>query len=326
MAKTPLSGLFGRTTQQPAQPKAPPPAAAGNGSAGGGDLVKDTTTQGFMKDVIEASKTVPVLVDFWAPWCGPCKQLTPILEKVVRSFKGAVRLVKMNIDEHPVIAGQMGVQSIPAVFAFKGGRPVDGFMGAQPESQVKAFIERITGKGSGAADDIAAVLQSANKALEEGSLQDAAQIYAAILGEDKENIDALAGLAKCYLRTGDLARAEETLGLAPPAKQTSTPIAGARAMLELARKTPGAKEEAKLAERIKANPADYQARFDLALASNAAGKKAEALEQLLEIMRRNRTWNEDAARKQLVQFFEAWGPKDEMTLAGRRQLSLLLFS
>ncbi len=309
-----------------AKPAAAAPAAP---AAPGGDLVKDTTTQAFMKDVIEASRTVPVIVDFWAPWCGPCKQLTPILEKVVKGFKGAVKLVKMNIDEHPSVAGQMGVQSIPAVFAFKGGKPVDGFMGALPEGQVKTFIDRLVGKGGVAGegdDDIATVLLSANEAYEEGDLQGAAQIYAAVLGEDKENIEALAGLAKCYLKTGEFDRAEQTLALVPPAKQGAAPIVGARAMLDLARKAPAAKDMAMLADRIKQSPTDFQARYDLALALNAGGQRAEALEQLMEIMRRSRAWNEEAARKQIVQLFEAWGPKDELTLAGRRQLSALLFS
>ena len=289
------------------------------------DLIKDTTTAQFTKDVLEASREGPVLVDFWAPWCGPCKQLTPILEKAVRAAKGKVRLVKMNIDEHPAVAGQLGVQSIPAVFAFKNGRPVDGFMGALPEGQVKAFIDRLLG-GEGPGADLAEMLKVAGEALEKKDLQTAAEIYAAILAEDKENPDALAGLAKCYLKTGDIERAENTLALTPPAKQSHAAIAGVKAMLELARKAPATGATAKLEADIAADPNNHQARFDLALALNAQGRKEEAVEQLLTIMRRSRTWNDDGARKQLVQFFDAWGPKDEMTLKGRKQLSILLFS
>ncbi len=289
------------------------------------DLIKDTTTALFAKDVLEASRDVPVLVDFWAPWCGPCKQLTPVIEKVVRSAKGKIRLVKMNIDEHPSVAGQLGVQSIPAVFAFKNGRPVDGFMGALPEGQVKAFIDRLLG-GEGPGADLAGMLKVAAEALEQNDTQTAAEIYAAILAEDKENPDAIAGLAKCYLKAGDLERAENTLAMAPPAKQNHAAIAGVRATLDLARKAPATGETAKLEAAIAADPNDHQARFDLALAFNAQGRKEEAVEQLLTLMRRSRTWNEDGARKQLVQLFEAWGPKDEMTLAGRKQLSILLFS
>jgi putative thioredoxin len=297
---------------------APKPSAAA-------DLVKDTTTAQFAKDVLEASREVPVLVDFWAPWCGPCRQLTPVLEKSVRAAKGRVRLVKMNIDEHPTVAGQLGVQSIPAVFAFRNGRPVDGFMGAISEGQVKAFIDRLLG-GEGPAADLAEMLRVAGEALERNDVQTAAETYAAILAEDKENPDALAGLAKCYLKTGDIERAENTLAIAPPAKQSHAAIAGVRALLELARKAPTAGATAKLEAAVASDPNDHQARFDLALALNAQGKKEAAVDQLLTLMRRSRTWNDDAARKQLVQFFDAWGPKDEMTLKGRKQLSILLFS
>ena len=229
------------------------------------DLVKDTTTALFTKDVLDASKEVPVLVDFWAPWCGPCRQLTPVIEKAVRAAKGKVRLVKMNIDEHPAVAGQLGVQSIPAVFAFRNGRPVDGFMGALPEGQVKAFIDRLLG-GEGPGADVAEMLTVAGEALEKNDLQTAVEIYAGILTEDKENLDAIAGLAKCYLKTGDTERAGNTLALAPPAKQSHAAIAAVRAMLDLARKTPAAAETMTLETAIETDPNDHQARFDLALA------------------------------------------------------------
>ena len=287
------------------------------------DLIKDTTTQGFMRDVIEASQAVPVLVDFWAPWCGPCRQLTPVLEKLVRAAKGAIRLVKLNIDEHPEVPGQMGVQSIPAVFAFQGGRPVDGFMGALPESQVKSFIERLMGEAPGGAE---LSLQAAEASLEAGDLNAAAQTFGEVLQQDAENAQAAAGLAKCYIKAGDLDRAEQTLALVPPAKAESAPVAAARAMLELARKAPSEGEVATLKERIEADANDHQARFDLALALNAKGDRDDALEQLLTIIRKQRAWNDDAARKQLLQLFDAWGTEDPAAIRGRQKLSSILFA
>ncbi|HXG78989.1 MAG TPA: co-chaperone YbbN [Methyloceanibacter sp.] len=287
------------------------------------DLIKNTTTKDFMRDVIEASREVPVLVDFWAPWCGPCRQLTPILEKAVRAQKGKIKLVKLNIDEHPQIPGQMGVQSIPAVFAFIDGRPVDGFMGALPESRVNAFIARLVGDD---AADVTAALEAAEAALASGDVNTAAQAFGEVLQNDRENAQALAGLAKCYIKTGDLARAEQTLKLVPPAKAESAPVASARAALELARKAPAAGDIDKLRAKLTADPNDAQTRFDLALALAAKGDRHGAAEELLHLVAKNRSWNEDAARKQLVQLFEAWGPSDPATISGRQKLSSLLFA
>ena len=287
-------------------------------------LVRDTTTQTFRKDVLEESRRQPVLVDFWAPWCGPCKQLTPILEKAVRSARGAIKLVKMNIDEHPAIAGQMGIQSIPAVFAFVNGQPVDGFMGALPESQVMAFLERLTKQEISSEEK--ELLKSADAALVAGDAAGAAELYSEVLAGDPANVHALAGLARSYLEAGSIEEAKHTLAQVPEAKRNDTAVAAARAALEVAEQAAHLGPVAELEQKVAANPLDHQARFDLAIALNGNSRRQEALDQLLEIVRRDRKWNDDAARKQLVQFFEAWGPTDEHTVSGRRRLSSILFA
>jgi len=287
-------------------------------------LIKDATTQSFMKDVIEESKRQPVLIDFWAPWCGPCKQLTPILEKVVRAAKGKVKLVKMNIDDHPAIPGQMGIQSIPAVIAFVNGQPADGFMGALPEGQVMAFLERLTkDKVGGETKDL---LKAAEAALADGDATEAANIYAEVLAEDSGNVQALAGLARTYVETGSIEQAKQTLAMVPEAKRNEAAVAAARAALEVAEQASAVGPIAELEHKVQANPLDHQARFDLAVALNAKGQRAEAVDQLMEIVKRDRKWNDDGARKQLVQFFEAWGPTDESTINGRKRLSSVLFA
>jgi putative thioredoxin len=296
------------------------PTLGGDSTA---DLIKDTTTKDFVRDVIEASRQVPVLVDFWAPWCGPCRQLTPVLEKAVRAAKGAVKLVKLNIDEHPQIPGQMGVQSIPAVFAFQEGRPVDGFMGALPEQRVNDFIARLIG---GEADDSASELEAADAALAAGDVNSAAQLFGEVLQKDAESAEAAAGLARCYIKLGDLTRAEQTLALVPPAKADSPAAASARAALDLAKKGADAGDVATLRAKVDADPKNYQARFDLALALNATGDRPGAVDALLTIVAKDRGWNDGAARKQLLQLFEAWGGADPVTIAGRQRLSSLLFA
>ncbi len=291
------------------------------------DLIKETTTQTFVKDVIEESKRQPVLIDFWAPWCGPCRQLTPILEKAVRAAKGKVKLVKMNIDEHPAIPGQMGIQSIPAVIAFANGQPADGFMGAIPESQVNAFIDKLT-KGMPAAGEpnVAELVKEAEAVLAEGDTATAAQIYAEVLAADPINIAALAGLAKCYVATGAIEQANQTLAMVPESKRNDPAVKAVQAAIDLAEQAKALGPVSELEQKVAANPLDHQARFDLAIAFNASSKRAEATDQLLEIVKRDRKWNDDAARKQLVQFFEAWGPADEATVDGRKRLSTILFS
>jgi putative thioredoxin len=288
------------------------------------NLVKDATTQSFMKDVIEESKRQPVLVDFWAEWCEPCKQLGPVLEKAVAAAKGKVKLVKMDIDKHPAIPGQMGIQSIPAVIAFVNGQPADGFLGALPEGQVADFIARITkDKLGGEAQDL---LKLAEEALSVGNAVEAVEMYAEVLKDEPSSVPALAGLARAYVSTGATEQAKQTLALVPEAKHNDAAVVAARSALDVAEQAKSVGPIGELEQKVAANPADHQARFDLAVALNAAGKREDAAEHLLAIVKRDRKWNDDGARKQLVQFFEAWGPTDEATVSGRRKLSSILFA
>ena len=289
------------------------------------DLIKESNTQNFMRDVIDPSRQQPVIVDFWAPWCGPCKQLGPALEKVVKQANGKVRMVKINIDENPQLAQQMRIQSIPAVYAFVNGQPVDGFMGALPESQLKQFVDRLGGQGS-MAEEIEAALTDARAAFDAGDLPTAAQIFAQVLQADRENIGAIAGLVRCQIAAGDLENAQATLALVPPAKANDPEILSITAQLELALNPVDLSEIGQLKTRIERDSDDFQARLDLAVLLNGAGERAEATDQLIYVIRKLRSWNDEAARKQLVKLFEAWGPKDEFTLAGRRKLSSVLFS
>jgi putative thioredoxin len=304
-----------------------PAAAAAGGTPSA--YVKDASLASFAADVLDASMEVPVIVDFWAPWCGPCKQLGPALERLVTEAKGSVRLVKVNIDENPEIAQQLRIQSIPTVYAFKNGQPVDGFMGAIPDSQLKQFVQGLAGPGGAVAAAEAEAedaLGLAAEALAKHDLSTAAQIFGHILQEDPGNPKAVAGLARCYLESGDIERAKKTLGLVRPDGAADESIRAVEAELSLRERAEGAGDLALLRAKVEADPADLQARFDLALGLDAKAAREEAIEQLLEIVRRNRKWNEDAARKQLVILFDAMGPTDPRTIAARRRLSSLLFS
>src|SRR5665213_265775 len=289
--------------------------------------IKDSGIDTFAADVIEASREVPVIVDFWAPWCGPCKTLGPLIEKVVNEAKGAVKLVKVNIDENQEIARQLRIQSIPTVYAFKNGQPVDGFMGAIPESQIRTFVQQLTG-GAAGHDHAEEVLTAADEAFAAGDLAAAAQAYGHVLQDEPGHPKAVAGLARCYLKSGDLERARSTLQLVRPDAANDEAIRAIDAELKLreqASAAPVADNSALLA-KVEANPADHQARYDYALALDAAGDREGAITQLLDSIRRDCKWNEEAARKHLVTLFEAMGLTDPLTIDARRRLSSILFS
>ncbi len=300
-------------------PAAPAPA----------DLIKDATDRSFPADVLEASRKVPVIVDFWATWCGPCKQLGPLLEKQVKAAKGAVRLVKVDVDRNQAIAAQLQVQSIPAVYAFFQGRPVDAFTGALPESQIKQFIDRLIrlGGAAGRADDpVEDALAQARQAMTEGKPGLAANIFGQIIRADPENAAAHAGLVRCHLAQGDLRKAKQMSDRVPAQLADDKEIVAARGALALAEEGRSAGSVGDLKKRLGRDPADLQVRFDLALAYNTAGQREAAVDELLEIVQRDREWEDQKARKQLVKFFEAYGHTDKVTVSARRRLSSILFS
>lgn len=301
-----------------------------SGGAGAAAAVKDTTTKSFMADVIEASRECPIVVDFWAPWCGPCKTLGPKLEKAVRETKGVVRMVKMDIERHPEIATQLRVQSIPAVYAFKDGRPVDGFVGAVTDSQIKAFIKRLVDLAKDRKlSPVEAALEEAAGSLEAGDFGTGLSLFTHILQQEPDNLTARTGLGHCYLGTNRVKEARAALdGLLaslPPDQQTAPQLVTLRASVELAEQAAKAGSVGDLGARLAADPNDHQARFDLAMAHFGQGERAQAIEGLLDLVQRKRDWDEGAARKQLVKFFEA-APTDPLTLASRRRLSTILFS
>jgi putative thioredoxin len=320
----PYAGSFGNQMTGSASFGGQP---ASNAAGSPSDLIKETTTAAFASDVLEASRQQPVLVDFWAPWCGPCKQLTPVIEKVVKEAAGRVKLVKMNIDDHPSIAGQLGIQSIPAVIAFVGGRPVDGFMGALPESQIKQFIDRIAGP---AADDakaeLEAVLADAKALLDAGDAQNAAGLYGAALQAEPENTDAIAGMIECMIALEQLGEARQTLSQLPEELAKAAAISAVSKKLDQIEEARKLGDPVALEHQLALEPDDHAARLKLAKIRNVEGDRTAAAEHLLMIMKRDRTFEDDAARRELLSFFEVWGPKDPATIAARRKLSALLFS
>jgi putative thioredoxin len=301
------------------------PKAPGADATAAKDLIKETNTAGFVADVIEMSRKVPVIVDFWAPWCGPCKTLGPALEKLVREARGAVRMVKVNVDQNQELAAQLRVQSVPMVYAFKDGRPVDAFVGAVPESQLRQFIQRLAA-AEGAGPSLDDVVAEAKQILADGDPHGAAELLQQVLQEDPGHAGAVAGLLRCLMAVGDNDQARAMLGQLSPELAKHADIAAVRTALELAEAAGEAGEAAELRRRLAADPADHQARLDLAMAYYAANEFETAVDELLELFRRDRTWNDDAARKQLVRFFEAFGPTHPLTVSGRRRLSTLLFS
>jgi putative thioredoxin len=299
-----------------------------NAASAADDLIKDTTEATFMADVVEVSKSTPVIVDFWAPWCGPCKTLGPQLEAAVRAAKGAVKMVKVNVDEAQMIAGQLQIQSIPTVYAFFKGQPIDGFQGAVPQSEIKAFIDRVVKAAGGEApgDMLADAVAAAEEMLGEGAAADAAQTFAAILGEDEKNAAAYGGLVRAHVAMGELDQAEAILNGAPAEISKSPELEAAFAQLELARQAQNAGPLDELRAAVEADENDLQARFDLAKALHASGDVAGAVDELLELFRRDREWNDGAAKAQLFTIFEALKPNDPIMLNGRRKLSSMIFA
>ena len=292
------------------------------------DLIKDTTEATFMADVVEASQTVPVIVDFWAPWCGPCKTLGPMLEDAVRAAKGAVKMVKVDVDRAQAIAGQLQIQSIPTVYAFYKGQPVDGFQGALPQSEVRAFIDRVVKAAGGEApgDGLAEAMEAAEDMLTDGAFEDALQIFSAILGEDPRNAGAYAGVVRTHIAMGDLEQAEGFLNAAPMEISKAPELEAAHAQLQLAHQAANAGPVAELTAAVEAAPDDHQARYDLAQALYATGNAEGAVGHLLEIFRRDREWNDGAAKTQLFTIFDALKPNDPVVLNGRRKLSSMIFA
>lgn len=316
-------GGYGSQTASFGSPAASPAPEA---PAAGG-YVSDTTTAGFAKDVLDESRRQPVLVDFWAPWCGPCKQLTPVLEKAVNEAQGRVKLVKMNIDDHPSIAGQLGIQSIPAVIAFVDGRPVDGFMGAVPESQVNQFIDKVAGPaGADQAAEIEAILGEADGLLAASDIEGAAQLYSAVLQADPENARAAAGMMQCLIAMGETERVGQMLQSLPEEMVADPAIQAVSKKLDQIIEARKLGDPVALTRELEANPDDHAARMKLAKILNVQGEREQAADHLLTIMRKDRTFDDDGARRELLQFFEVWGPKDPATIAARRRLSSILFS
>ncbi|MEM7289102.1 MAG: thioredoxin [Pseudomonadota bacterium] len=294
-------------------------------SAGGGEAVKDISTAEFVPEVVEESNTRPVLVDFWAPWCGPCKQLAPALESAVAATRGKVKLVKMDIDKHPQIPGQMGIQSIPAVVAFVNGRPADMFMGAKPESEIREFIAKVAGPDE-ASDQIENLLEHAGELAAEGATGEAVNIYAQVLTADPGNTKAIAAIGQLYVQEDNFEGARGLLAALDEEAQKAPEIVSLLSAIELAEQASQLGDHSELMAVVEADPENQQARLDLAIALNGSGNREEAADALLEIIRRKPGWNDDAAKTQLLQFFEAWGLTDEITVSARRQLSSLLFS
>ncbi len=291
------------------------------------DLIKDSSEATFMADVVEASQTVPIIVDFWAPWCGPCRQLTPAIEAAVKDARGAVKLVKVNVDENQAIAGQLRIQSIPTVYAFWQGQPIDGFQGALPASEIKAFIDRVVQAAGGeAGGGLSEALESAEAMFEEGAVSDAAQVFSAILGEDPSNAAAYGGLIRAHLAADQLQQAKDLLENAPEGIGDAAEIEAARAQVELADQAANAGPVAELRAAVEANADDHEARIELAKALHASGEVEEAVEQLLESFRRDREWNDGAAKAQLFTIFDALKPNDPVALNGRRKLSSMIFA